>query len=120
MEFRREEILPGVFLTALRTDKFKTALLSLSLLTQLDGETASMNAPHPQRPSARYRALPGHGQPRRVYGRIVWPEGRNRWSAVWAKYRLLAFTPPSRRTIFCPGGERLLEKAGLRFWANCF
>ena len=44
MEFRREEILPGVFLTALRTDKFKTASLSLSLLTQLDAETASMNA----------------------------------------------------------------------------
>ena len=39
MEFRREEILPGVFLTALHTDKFKTALLSLSLLTQLDAET---------------------------------------------------------------------------------
>ena len=36
MEFWREEILPGVFLTALRTDKFKTASLSLSLLTQLD------------------------------------------------------------------------------------
>ena len=44
MEFRREEILPGVFLTALRTDKFKTAVLSLSLLAQLDAETASMNA----------------------------------------------------------------------------
>lgn len=44
MEFWREEILPGVFLTALRTDKFKTAALSLSLLAQLDGETAAMNA----------------------------------------------------------------------------
>ena len=44
MEFRREEILPAVYLTALRTDKFKTAVLSLSLLTQLDAETASMNA----------------------------------------------------------------------------
>ena len=44
MEFRREEILPGVFLTALHTDKFKTAAMSLSLLAQLDGETASMNA----------------------------------------------------------------------------
>ena len=37
MEFRREEILPGVFLTALHTDKFKTAAMSLSLLAQLDG-----------------------------------------------------------------------------------
>ena len=44
MEFRREEILPAVYLTALRSDKFKTATLSLSLLTQLDADTASMNA----------------------------------------------------------------------------
>lgn len=48
MDFRREEILPGVFLTALTTQKFKTAALSLSLLAQLDGETASMNALIPQ------------------------------------------------------------------------
>lgn len=48
MEFRREEILPGVFLTGVITDKFKTAALSVCLLSQLDAETASMNAliPH--------------------------------------------------------------------------
>lgn len=36
--------MPAVYLTALQTDKFKTAVLSLSLLTQLDAQTASMNA----------------------------------------------------------------------------
>lgn len=44
MNISREEILPGVELTCLRSDKFKTACLSLSLLTQLKRETASMNA----------------------------------------------------------------------------
>ena len=44
MELTRTEILPGVWLNALHTEKFKTACLSLSLLTQLTRETASMNA----------------------------------------------------------------------------
>lgn len=44
METVRTEILPGVWLTALENDKFKTGCLSISLLTQLDRETAAMNA----------------------------------------------------------------------------
>ncbi len=44
MENIRREILPGVWLTALRSDKFKTGCLSISLLTQLDRETAAQNA----------------------------------------------------------------------------
>ena len=44
MESVRKEILPGVWLTALRSDKFKTACLSVSLLTQHDRENAALNA----------------------------------------------------------------------------
>ena len=44
MERSRSEILPGVWLSHLRSDKFKTACLSLNLLTQLKRETAAMNA----------------------------------------------------------------------------
>lgn len=44
METVRKEILPGVWLTALRTDKFKTGCMSINLLTQLDRESAAMNA----------------------------------------------------------------------------
>lgn len=44
MEITRTEIMPGVWLSHLRTDKFKSACLSLNLLTQLKRETASMNA----------------------------------------------------------------------------
>ena len=47
MEYFREELLPNVFLTALRTDKFKTGCLSAALLTQLDRETAAQNAAIP-------------------------------------------------------------------------
>lgn len=39
----REEILPGVFLTCLQTDKFKTGLLSVNLLTRLCREEAAQN-----------------------------------------------------------------------------
>lgn len=40
----RREILPGVYMTCLQTDKFKTGLLSVNLLTRLSRETASKNA----------------------------------------------------------------------------
>jgi len=48
MEFFRRELFPYVSLTALRTEQFKTGLLSVSLLTQLRRETAADNAvlPH--------------------------------------------------------------------------
>ena len=39
----RKELMPGVFLTCLQTDKFKTGLLSVSFLTRLCREEASMN-----------------------------------------------------------------------------
>lgn len=44
MEMDRRELLPGAWLTSLRTDKFKTGTLSVSLLSQLDAQTAAMNA----------------------------------------------------------------------------
>ena len=43
-EYHREELLPHVYLTALRTDQFKTGCLSATLLTQLRRETAAANA----------------------------------------------------------------------------
>ncbi|MDO4982063.1 MAG: insulinase family protein [Eubacteriales bacterium] len=44
MEIYRTEITDGVSLTYLRSYKFKTACMSVSLLTQLSRETAAMNA----------------------------------------------------------------------------
>ena len=40
----RKEIIPGVMLTVLQTDRFKTDCLSVTLLTQLNAENASKNA----------------------------------------------------------------------------
>lgn len=44
MQKTRKEILPGVYLTGLQTDKFKTGLISVSFLTRLCRENAAMNA----------------------------------------------------------------------------
>ena len=44
MEIRREALMPGVFLTVLQTDKFKSDCLSVNLLTGLDRETVSKYA----------------------------------------------------------------------------
>ena len=44
MEIRREALMPGVFLTTLQTDKFKSDCLSVNLLTGLNRETVSKNA----------------------------------------------------------------------------
>jgi len=44
LKLTRNEIMDGVFLTHLETDKFKSDCISLSLLTQLDRETISMAA----------------------------------------------------------------------------
>lgn len=44
MEISRCEIMNGVNLTCLRSDKFKTACMSVNLLCQLERETASINA----------------------------------------------------------------------------
>lgn len=40
----RSQLLPGVFLTSVNTNKFKSSVLSISLLTPLSRETASVNA----------------------------------------------------------------------------
>lgn len=51
----RKELMPGVYLTALQTDKFKTGLISVSLLTRLTREDAAPNAliPHVLRRGTR-------------------------------------------------------------------
>ena len=57
----RIEIMPGVWLTAIQSRKFKSSYWSLRLLTPLTQETAAMNAAPPSRPSARHSQLSGSG-----------------------------------------------------------
>lgn len=44
MTLQRKELLDGVWLTCVTTDRFKSGCLSMNLITQLRRETASMNA----------------------------------------------------------------------------
>lgn len=44
MDISRTELIPGVALNYLYSDKFKTSCLSLTMLTQLSRQTASLNA----------------------------------------------------------------------------
>ena len=44
MTLKRSEIMPGVWLTCITTDKFKSGCLSINMITQLTRETASLNA----------------------------------------------------------------------------
>ena len=80
MERIRTEILPGVWLTALRTDKFKTAWLSVNLLTQLRRETAACTAVLPyvlRRGSTRLPDLETiAAELERLYGASITPSVR--------------------------------------------
>ena len=58
---QRIEILPGVFLTAVQTDKFKTGCFSINFLRPMCRAEASMNALIPSvllRASERYPDIP--------------------------------------------------------------
>lgn len=80
MEFTREEILPGIWLTALRTDKFKTGVFSISLLSQLERKYAAKNALYPgvlRRGCATYRSMDAiSGRLDSLYGAVVSPTVR--------------------------------------------
>ena len=104
----RKELLPGVYLTTLRTDKFKSDCLSVSLLAPLDAGTISMNALLP-RVLARGTAL--HPELNslaevcdELYGARVIPVVRKKGEIL-----ALGFYAGFISDRFTPGGETLLE-----------
>ncbi|MBO5496332.1 MAG: insulinase family protein [Oscillospiraceae bacterium] len=107
MEVTRTELLPGVFLTHLQTDKFKTACLSVNLLTQLSRETASMNALIPavlRRGTTRWRDM--EQLSRRLdelYGTAIEPVIRR-----IGEIHCLGFFASFPEPAYLPGGENLL------------
>lgn len=107
MEYSRSELMPGVFLSHLRSDKFKTACLSVNLLTQLSRETAAMNALIPsvlRRGTQRY---PDMEQLSRrldeLYGAAIEPVIRR-----VGEVHCLGFYASFPEPAFLPGGEALL------------
>lgn len=113
MEYSRNELMPGVFLTHLRSDKFKTACMSVNLLTQLQRETAAMNALIPQvlrRGTARYKDMEQLSRRMdELYGTAIEPTIRR-----VGEIQVLGFFASFPEGDYLPGGEMLLnEAAGL-------
>ena len=107
MEVTRTELLPGVFLTHLRTDKFKTACLSVNLLTQLNREAAAMNALIPavlRRGTTRWRDMEQLSRRMdELYGTAIEPVIRR-----IGEIHCLGFFASFPEPAYLPGGENLL------------
>lgn len=80
MTLIRNEIMPGVFLNCITTEKFKTGRLSVILLSQLSRETAAVNALIPHVLRRGTRRLPDiealSGELDRLYGASIAPTVR--------------------------------------------
>ena len=68
----RRELMPGVWLRAIHTDKFKSSYLGLTMLTPLERETAAANALIPAVLRRGHCRPSGPGGPLRRPGRAVW------------------------------------------------
>ena len=110
MELTRTEILPGVWLNHLRSDKFKTACLSLNLLTQLQRQTASMNALIPyvlRRGTTRYPDMEALSvRMDELYGTAIEPVVRR-----IGEIQCVGFFASIPEGAFLPGGQSVLHDA---------
>ena len=110
MELTRTEILPGVWLSHLRTDKFKTACLSVTLLTQLRRETAAMNALIPyvlRRGTARSPDMEAiSARLDTLYGTAIEPVVRR-----VGEIQCLGFFASIPEEDYLPGAKGVLRKA---------
>lgn len=110
MEFSRCEIMPGVFLSHLRSDKFKTACMSVTLLTQLQRDTASMNALIPfvlRRGTTQYNDMEKLSMRMdELYGTAVEPVVRR-----IGEIQCIGFYSSFPEPDYLPGGTALLNDA---------
>ena len=107
MEFNITELMPGVFLSHLRSDTFKTACMSVTLLTQLRRETAAMNAVIPfvlRRGTTRYSDMEQLSRRMdELYGAAVEPVVRR-----IGEIQCIGFYGSFPEPDYLPGGEALL------------
>lgn len=113
MKTVRTEIMPGVWLTAIKTDKFKTSCMSINLLTQLERETASMNAVIPyvlRRGTSRHPDMEAIAEELDgMYGACIEPVVRR-----IGEIQCIGFYASFADDKFIPDGESVAEKlAGL-------
>ena len=110
MNITRTEILPGVWLNHLHSEKFKTACLSITLLTQLQRESASMNALIPfvlRRGCTRYPDMEQlAGRMEELYGLAIEPAVRR-----IGEIQCLGFYASLPEEDFIPGNVKILHEA---------
>lgn len=108
MEITRTELMPGVWLNHLRSDKFKTACMSLTLLTQLKRDSASMNALIPyvlRRGTARYGDMEAlSARLEELYGAAVEPVVRR-----IGEIQCVGFYASLPEREYLPGGQNVLR-----------
>lgn len=108
LEISRKELLPGVWLSCLQTDKFKSDCLSVSLLTSLDRSTISKNALLPRvlaRGTVSYPDMDSiAARCDELYGARVLPVVRKKGEII-----CLGFYAGFIADRFTPNGEKLLE-----------
>lgn len=108
MEIKRRELMPGVWLSHLQTNKFKSDCLSLSLLTQLERDTVSLNALVPRVLSRGTAFHPDMDSISaacdELYGARIMPVVRKKGEVL-----ALGFYAGFIADRFTPNGEKLLE-----------
>lgn len=108
MDINRKELIPGVWLSTLKTDKFKSDCLSISLLTQLRRDTISYNALLPRVLSRGTRRHPDMDSLSacmdELYGAKVLPIVRKKGEIL-----ALGFYAGFINDRYTPNGEKLLE-----------
>ena len=112
MNYSRKEIMPGVALTCLRSDKFKTACMSISLLTQLKRETAAMNALIPyvlRRGTTMYPDMESLSRKLdNMYGTTIGPAIRR-----CGEIQIIGFYASFPEGAFLPAGEDVLQDTAM-------
>ena len=118
MEITRTELMPGVWLNHLRSDKFKTACMSLTLLTQLKRDSASMNALIPyvlRRGTTRYGDMEAlSARLEELYGAAVEPVVRR-----IGEIQCVGFYASLPEREYLPGGQDVLRDTA-ELMVSCF
>jgi len=109
-EVTRKQIMPDTHLTCVKTEKFKTCCLSLTLITKLDKQTASKNALLPRvllrGTSARPDMESINNYLDELYGARIIPMVRKK-----GELHCIGFLADFIDDDFIPAGENILEKA---------
>lgn len=110
MDIKRKELAPGVFLNHLQSDKFKTACMSISLLSQIQRETVYMNMliPHVlRRGTAHYPDMESiSARLDELYGTAIEPVTRR-----IGEIQLIGLYASIPENSFLPAGTDVLREA---------